>query len=56
MNRVSRSSDALKKSRYPAGRSQLANQVYMPDVDAELERGRCHQGFELALLETFLCV
>ncbi len=40
--------DALQEGRDAAGRSDLADQLYRPDVDAELERGRRDEGLQLA--------
>jgi hypothetical protein len=48
---VSRSADALEQRRDPVRRANLADQVDMPDVDAELERCRCDQGAQRARLE-----
>ena len=46
--RVVRSADALQERRDAAGRADLAHELDRADVDAELERGRCHQRPQLA--------
>ena len=42
-DRVTRSPDSLKERGNPVRRSDLTHQVHVPDVDAELERGRGHE-------------
>ena len=48
--------DALQEARDRARRADLADQVDLADVDAELERGGRHQRLELAVLEPLLGV
>ena len=48
---VSRPPDALQESRDRARRSELADQVDLADVDAQLERSRRHERFQFAVLE-----
>ena len=50
-NRVTRPPHALDERRDPVRRSDLAHQIHAADVDAELERGRCHEHPQLAALE-----
>ncbi len=53
---MSRPADALEPDRDRARRSDLADQIDRADVDAQLERGRRHHRFQLALLEPLLGV
>src|ERR1041385_3515017 len=55
-HRVPRAPDPLEEGRDPPGRAELADQVHVADVDAELERSRRDQGPELARLEPLLGV
>ena len=50
-DRVARAADPLQKSRDRARRAELADQVDIADVDAELQRGGRHQGFQRAAFE-----
>ena len=52
--RVAGAAHALKRRRHVARRLQLHHEVDRPDVDAELERRRRHQRFELAILQPVL--
>jgi hypothetical protein len=45
---VSRSADTLQKCGDPVGGSDLTHQIDVTDVDAELERGRRHEGPQFA--------
>src|SRR5579871_2697008 len=51
-----RASNALQEGVDRARRAQLAHQVDIADVDAELQRGCGNERFELASLETLLGV
>ncbi len=51
---VSRAADALQEGRDAVGRGDLADEVDVPDVDAQLERGGGHQHLELALAQPVL--
>ena len=55
-DRVAGAADALQEGRDRARRAELADQVDVADVDAELERGGRHQRLELAALEPLLGV
>ena len=55
-DRVPGSPDPLQERRDRARRAELADQVDLADVDAELERGGRHQRLELAVLEPLLGV
>ena len=46
--------DALQEGRDRARRTDLADEIDVADVDAELERGGRHQGLEFAALEPLL--
>ena len=48
---VAGAADALQEDGDAARRADLADQVNAADVDAEFERSRGHQRFELAVLE-----
>jgi len=48
--------DALEEGRDRARRAELADEVDLADVDAQLERSRRHQRLELAVLEPLLGV
>ena len=48
---VSGSTNPLKKSRDAVRRSNLADQIDVPDVDPKFERGRCHERLERTGLE-----
>ena len=50
-NRVARASDALQQRGDPVRRSDLADQVDVADVDAELERGRGDERLQLSGLQ-----
>ena len=50
-DRMAGPSDALKKRRDPVRRPDLTGQIDVPDVDAELERRRRNERFELPRLE-----
>ena len=54
--RVARASDALQQRRDPMRRSDLADQVDVADVDAELERGRRDERLQLPGLQPRLGV
>src|SRR5215475_13823105 len=51
-----RASDPLQQARNRARRAELADEVDLADVDAELERSGRHQRLELAVLEPLLGV
>ena len=51
-----RAPDPLQEARDRARRAELADQVDLADVDAELERGGRHQRLQRAALETLLGV
>ena len=53
---VFRTPDALKERCDGSGRSQLTNQIYRADVDAQFQRGRGDQRFELPAFQTVLRV
>ena len=53
---VARAADALQEARDRARRAELADQVDVADIDAELERGGGHQRLELAALQPLLGV
>ena len=53
-DRVARAADALQKRRDRARRAELADEVDVADVDAELERGGGDQRFQLAALQPLL--
>ena len=53
---VARAADALQEGRDRARRAELADEIDLADVDAELERGGRHQRLQLAALETLLGV
>ena len=55
-NRVSRSADSLQQRRDPVRRADLADEIDVTDVDAELQRCRGDQRFERAALEPMLGV
>ena len=54
IHRVVGAADALQKDRDAARRAELADELDVTDVDAELERGGRHHHLELACLETLL--
>ena len=54
MHRVTGAPGTLQEGRDGAGGAELADQVDIPDVDPELQRGGGHQGLELAGLEALL--
>ena len=56
VDRMAGAADALQEGRDRARRAELADQVDVADVDAELERGGRHQRLELAALEPLLGV
>ena len=51
---VARPSGALQEGRDRSRRAELAHQLDIADIDAELERRGCDQNFELAALQTLL--
>src|SRR5690606_6020126 len=51
---VSRASHSLKQRRYAPGRTDLANEIHVSDVDTELEGGSGYQSFEPPVLESAL--
>ena len=53
---MARAPDALQEARDRARRAQLADQVDLADVDAELQRGGRHQRLQLAALQALLGV
>ena len=55
-DRMSRATDALQQCRDRAWRAELADQVDVADVDAEFERRRGHQHFQITALEALLGV
>ena len=55
-HRVAGAADALQQRRDAPRRSELADQVDVPDVDAELERRRRDDGLHVAVLEPALRV
>ena len=56
VDRVARAPDALQEARDRARRAELADQIDVADVDAELERGGRDQRLELAALQPLLGV
>ena len=54
VHRVAGTPGTLQEGRDGAGGAELADQVDVPDVDPELERGGGHQGLEIAGLEALL--
>ena len=46
--------DTLQKRRDRAWRTHLTNEIDVADIDAQLERGGRHQGFQFAALEPLL--
>ena len=48
--------DALKQRRYPVGRADLADEIHVPDVDAEFEGRCCDECFEAPALQSLLGV
>src|SRR5262249_40040984 len=54
VDRVTGAADPLQKTRDRARRADLAHEIDLADVDAELERGGRNQRPELAALETLL--
>ena len=55
-NGVTRSTDPLQQRRDAVGRADLADQIDVTDIDAELQRCRGDQRFERAALEAMLRV
>ena len=51
---VTGTADTLQKGRDGTWRSELTNQIDVADIDAELQRRRRDQAFELTALETLL--
>src|SRR5262249_40849673 len=49
-----RASDALKKGRDRARRAELADEVHVTDIDAELERRGGDERFQLAVFQALL--
>ena len=55
-HRVVGAADALQEHRDAARRAELADELHVADVDAELERGRGHHDLELAGLQALFGV
>ena len=55
-DRMARAADALQEAGDRARRAELADEVDVADVDAELERCRGHQRLQLAVLQPLLGV
>ncbi len=55
-DRVAGAADALQEGRDRARRAELADEIDVADVDAELERGGRHQRLQLAALQPLLGV
>ena len=53
-NAVARAADTLHEARNRPRRPQLANQIDLADIDAELERGGRHHGAQVAILQPLL--
>ena len=53
-NRVTGAADALQQRGDAMRRSDLADQVDVSDVDTQLQRCRCHQRFQLTVLQPIL--
>jgi hypothetical protein len=51
---MSRTPYPLQQARDRARRTELAHEIDLADIDAELERSGCHQRLELAVLEPLL--
>src|SRR6267143_1454113 len=56
VDRVPRAAHPLQEGCDRAWRAELTDQIDLADVDAELERGGCHQRLQLTALETLLGV
>src|ERR1051325_8681006 len=53
-DRVIRTAHSLEKTRDRTRRAKLANQVYVADIDAQLQRCGCNQRAQLARFQTLL--
>ena len=56
LHRVARAADALQERRDAVRRADLADEIDVADVDAELERGRGDERLQLSVLEARLGV
>ena len=54
-DRVPRASNALQKARNRTRGAELADEVYVADIDTEFERSGGNEGFQLAVLELLFC-